>query len=86
MGEQSNPKVQEELKQRSEARNGQSTPHGLENGGFLADVESPGTAQQSTREMHPTLAGIGGCSGTGLSRLALAGIDRGEGRGMVRLR
>ena len=80
VGEQSNPKVQEELRQRSEARNGgsaprQSTPHGYENGGFLAEVESPAGPQQSARELHPTLAGIGRSSETGLRRLAV--IDTG---------
>ena len=65
VGEQSNPKVQEELRQRSEARNGdagsrQSTPHGHENGAFLPDVEAPGeTATSTARDLHPTLANVG---------------------------
>ncbi|KAF0293021.1 ATP-binding cassette sub-family A member 3 [Amphibalanus amphitrite] len=65
VGEQSNPKVQEELRQRSEMANGgagsrQTTPHGQDNVGFLPDVETLDVSgANGTHEMKPTLANFG---------------------------
>ncbi|XP_037074307.1 ATP-binding cassette sub-family A member 3-like [Pollicipes pollicipes] len=61
VGEQSNPKVQAELKQRSEARNGgtgggSAASHGIVNDGFMADVETPGAPAKV--DMEPTLASV----------------------------